>query len=176
MVPIQALTTLDARTDDEWMSDSRCSDRRLDPDIWFNNVPLARMICSLCPVRDACLSHALERESRGDVLLGVWGGLSRIQRHRLWDRPTALPMMRKVRRVRPTLSLLDSENSEYNGEEHEDDGSLETHQIEQVGACDNYGYDEGCDGERCQPTHLEPQSNAVIEMTRRAGMASAMWP
>jgi hypothetical protein len=106
MTPRAALLVINqsADADTDWMGDSKCSDKAIDPDIWFNNVPMARLICSLCPVQDFCLAHALERETEGEVLLGVWGGLSRIQRQRLRDSPGSLTMMRKVRRPRPQLT------------------------------------------------------------------------
>lgn len=45
-----------------------------DPDLFFAESPhavkLARELCAECPVREACLAGALEREERW----GVWGG------------------------------------------------------------------------------------------------------
>ena len=45
----------------------------------------ARAICAGCPVRDACLDHAL---SVGEPH-GIWGGLNELQRRRLLRRRTA---------------------------------------------------------------------------------------
>lgn len=106
MTPPKALLVLNRVYDEstDWMSESKCADKKIDPDIWFRDVPTARLICSLCPVQDLCLAHALEREAEGDVLLGVWGGLSRIQRARLRENPGSLTMMRKVRRRRAFFS------------------------------------------------------------------------
>lgn len=39
----------------------------------------AKLVCGVCPVRDACLTAALERNER----FGVWGGLSEDERHAL---------------------------------------------------------------------------------------------
>jgi len=90
---------------DAWHHASACADPKLSPDIWFDDADTARRICARCPVRDACLSYVLkvERES-GESLLGVWGGLSPIQRRRLAANPDSLERMRRVRsktRVRP---------------------------------------------------------------------------
>lgn len=38
-----------------------------------------KKICFACPVREACLEHALEHDER----LGIWGGLSERQRKTL---------------------------------------------------------------------------------------------
>ena len=163
-----------SETEDDWMTESRCSDKEHDPDIWFNNVPMARMICSMCPVRDLCLAHAMEREQRGDALLGVWGGLSRIQRRRLRNNPTALGMMRKVRRPRTTPSgLFDPEDAEHDSEDHQDDCVLEIDQFRQKRDQRHDGNDERRYGEEGDLAHLV-QSTALMATTRLAGMASEM--
>nr|WP_265446183.1 WhiB family transcriptional regulator [Flexivirga meconopsidis] len=45
-----------------------------DPELWFAERPadleFAKSLCSDCPLREACLSGALEREEPW----GVWGG------------------------------------------------------------------------------------------------------
>ena len=48
--------------------------RSYDPELWFaerpDQVTLAQNLCRICPLRDTCLSGALEREEPW----GVWGG------------------------------------------------------------------------------------------------------
>lgn len=48
--------------------------RRSDADLWFADHPSgleqAKALCAACPIREACLSGALEREEPW----GVWGG------------------------------------------------------------------------------------------------------
>lgn len=39
----------------------------------------ARAICNACPVREACLEHALREKERW----GMWGGLTPIERRRI---------------------------------------------------------------------------------------------
>lgn len=45
-----------------------------NPDLWFAEAPAdlerAKLLCGPCPIRDACLTGALEREEPW----GVWGG------------------------------------------------------------------------------------------------------
>lgn len=43
-------------------------------------------ICRRCPVRDACLTYALENDER----FGIWGGTTALQRRRLKVRVRAL--------------------------------------------------------------------------------------
>ncbi|GHE35359.1 transcriptional regulator WhiB [Streptosporangium violaceochromogenes] len=47
---------------------------RTDPDLWFaespEDVEFAKALCGRCPIRQACLARALEREEPW----GVWGG------------------------------------------------------------------------------------------------------
>lgn len=45
----------------------------------------ARAICSTCPIRVGCLDYALRMESRHSVehTWGIWGGLTRYERHEL---------------------------------------------------------------------------------------------
>jgi len=92
----------------QWHLSSICADPRLDPDLWFSDSDTARRICSRCPVRNECLSYAMEvEEESGDQLLGVWGGLSPIQRKRLREHPERLDRMRRVR-SRAKLRLIPS--------------------------------------------------------------------
>lgn len=59
-----------------------------EPDLWFpgdglvggsNHAPAARRICNVCPVREACLEHALAAPE----IHGVWGGTSERERRRI---------------------------------------------------------------------------------------------
>jgi WhiB family transcriptional regulator, redox-sensing transcriptional regulator len=64
------------------MSAQACREKKLpplpchvgDPDLWFADDPAdlerAKELCADCPIRDRCLSAALEREEPW----GVWGG------------------------------------------------------------------------------------------------------
>lgn len=45
---------------------------------------LPKRTCATCPVRDACLQHALEHDER----FGIWGGLSPDERRDLKKGPT----------------------------------------------------------------------------------------
>jgi WhiB family redox-sensing transcriptional regulator len=84
---------------DDWVTNGACVDHD-EPDLWFDDVDAARRICLSCPVIDSCLSYALTAEASGEVLRGVWGGLSRIQRQRLLAAPArdTLTTMRRVRK------------------------------------------------------------------------------
>ena len=65
---------------------------RADPDLWFAETPAgleeAKVRCTECPVRDACLAGALDR---GEPW-GVWGG-------EIFERGAVIP--RKRPRGRP---------------------------------------------------------------------------
>lgn len=54
-----------------------------DPDIWHSNKRIeqaeAKRICGLCPVRDECLTWALDHNEPE----GIWGGLDPKERKRL---------------------------------------------------------------------------------------------
>lgn len=67
--------------DNSWSADALCS--QVDPDLFFPergaSLKDAKAICAKCPVRDTCLSEALEGEER----FGVWGGLSEYERRKL---------------------------------------------------------------------------------------------
>jgi WhiB family transcriptional regulator, redox-sensing transcriptional regulator len=82
-----------------WYLLSICADSQsYDPDIWFSDSDTARRICAHCPVRNNCLSYAMDIETDSDIqLVGVWGGLSPIQRKRLREHPDRLDRMRRVR-------------------------------------------------------------------------------
>lgn len=93
----------------EWHLQSLCSDSAAyDPDLWFTDADVARRVCARCPVRNDCLNYAMEAEvESGTQLIGVWGGLSPIQRKRLRQHPDRLERMRRVR-SRTHLRLLPS--------------------------------------------------------------------
>lgn len=61
----------------------------------------ARLICSTCPVRQACLEYALEVEEP----YGIWGGLDEKERAKVLGqrRPAKLPATKPRRVVDPTL-------------------------------------------------------------------------
>ena len=64
-----------------WLDFAACIGH--DPDIFFprrGQGPYeAKRICSTCPVMKACRSYAMTNQER----LGVWGGLTWNERHRL---------------------------------------------------------------------------------------------
>jgi hypothetical protein len=79
---------------------ARCADGTLDPDEWFptsvtseaarREAAGAIAICTVCPVRDACLELALRHWTIGQY--GVWGGLipaerAALRRQRLASAP-----------------------------------------------------------------------------------------
>lgn len=56
---------------------------QMDPELWFpqpweDETP-AKLICGRCPVREACLAHALNANEE----YGVWGGLSPEERREM---------------------------------------------------------------------------------------------
>lgn len=69
---------------DGWQQDAAC--RNVDPEVFFSaddadrNVALTT--CAACPVRMACLEHALATRER----YGVWGGADEHERNRLLRR------------------------------------------------------------------------------------------
>lgn len=71
------------RTNTSWRQLAGC--RGVDPDIFYpaseddEDAAEAKAICAACPVREACLEHALlVREKHG-----VWGGLTERERRRV---------------------------------------------------------------------------------------------
>lgn len=65
----------------QWRSKAAC--QGLDPDIFY---PLsdedgdeAKAVCDVCPVREACLEHALGYREKE----GVWGGATERERRRI---------------------------------------------------------------------------------------------
>lgn len=65
-----------------WRQHARC--KGVDPEVFHpseedDDAAEAKAICAQCPVREACLEHALAvREKHG-----VWGGLTERERRRL---------------------------------------------------------------------------------------------
>jgi WhiB family redox-sensing transcriptional regulator len=71
-------------TETAWMADGNC---RLHPPATFFpsdgvGVDRARKICATCPVKDPCLTYALENR----IDHGVWGGTSERERRRILKR------------------------------------------------------------------------------------------
>ena len=66
-----------------WAELALCA--QADPDIWFpdheddDQATVAIEICTRCPVRTACLAHALAIRERD----GIWGGATPAQRRAL---------------------------------------------------------------------------------------------
>ncbi|HEY9557755.1 MAG TPA: WhiB family transcriptional regulator [Acidimicrobiales bacterium] len=73
--------------DTEWMTRGLCTN--VPPAIFFPSdgagVDVARKICADCPVREACLEHALANR----IDHGVWGGCSERERRRILKRRRA---------------------------------------------------------------------------------------
>ena len=67
-----------------WRAFARC--QGLDPEIFYptgdDDGVEAKSVCELCPVREACLEHALTRREKH----GVWGGLTERERRRILRR------------------------------------------------------------------------------------------
>ncbi len=66
-----------------WHNRAAC--RGLDPSIFFlstddeDDASQAKAVCELCPVREACLEHALAYREKE----GVWGGCTERERRRI---------------------------------------------------------------------------------------------
>ena len=70
--------------DTEWMARGNCAHE--SPGLFFPSdgvgVEVARRICATCPVKEACLEHALVNR----IDHGVWGGASERERRRILKR------------------------------------------------------------------------------------------
>ena len=70
--------------DTSWMANGNCAHE--PPSTFFpsdgNGVVAARAICEECPVKAACLEHALVNR----IEHGVWGGCSERERRRILKR------------------------------------------------------------------------------------------
>jgi len=79
--PTDAWKELIALNTQSWRLQARC--RGVDPDIFFpvsdEDAADAKVICSYCPVREACLEWALSTREKN----GVWGGLTERERRRV---------------------------------------------------------------------------------------------
>lgn len=64
-----------------WRKRAAC--RGIDPEVFFpasdEEAEEAKAICAMCPVRQACLEHALAHRERE----GVWGGATERERRRI---------------------------------------------------------------------------------------------
>jgi WhiB family redox-sensing transcriptional regulator len=64
-----------------WRLHAAC--RGLDPEIFYpasdEEADVAKVVCGGCPVRQACLEHALGSRERD----GVWGGATEKERRRI---------------------------------------------------------------------------------------------
>ncbi|MCZ7526462.1 MAG: WhiB family transcriptional regulator [Acidimicrobiia bacterium] len=67
-----------------WRQLARC--RGSDAELFYpaedDDADEAKEICTLCPVRQACLEHALVAREK----IGVWGGLTERERRRILRR------------------------------------------------------------------------------------------
>jgi WhiB family redox-sensing transcriptional regulator len=64
-----------------WHQQAAC--RGLDPQMFYPEVDeeadAAKAVCEVCPVRQACLEHALAKREKE----GVWGGATERERRRI---------------------------------------------------------------------------------------------
>lgn len=64
-----------------WRQHAAC--RGLDPDIFYpatdEEAAVAKAVCEVCSIRQACLEHALGSRERD----GVWGGATEKERRRI---------------------------------------------------------------------------------------------
>jgi Transcription factor WhiB len=60
----------------EWIDDGTIWEAFGDTSSYYDE---ARQICSLCPVKTACLNYAMDNKER----YGMWGGLTPIERRRI---------------------------------------------------------------------------------------------
>jgi len=81
-----------------WVEDASCRDNAdAAPDTWFDDQAQARQICMKCPVNDECLFTAMQLIQQGEIVKGIWGGLSAIQLKRALKNPKLIPKMRGQR-------------------------------------------------------------------------------
>lgn len=80
----------------DWHTLANCAG--VEPDLFFpvlgGDAAKAKAVCQECPVREECLRDAIAR----DEWVGVWGGLTAVERRRLVRRGTS-PSPRHIRRV-----------------------------------------------------------------------------
>lgn len=90
--------TLIRANDPDWMAEAICSSDRVDPYLFFGSAwyersddrsereQKAKNFCAMCPVREACLEHALvTREPHG-----IWGGATELERKAMIGRSIAV--------------------------------------------------------------------------------------
>lgn len=81
-----------------WMADALCT--QVDHDLWFPEkgqpTRQAKRICAACPVRETCLTYAVENQEAW----GVWGGLSEPERRKVADQ-RGLPRPSRARDLEP---------------------------------------------------------------------------
>lgn len=69
------------RVDPPWMAYAKCAD--LDPEVFFpgpnGDTATPKAVCHDCPVRLACLEHAIANDERH----GIWGGTTIHERRRI---------------------------------------------------------------------------------------------
>jgi WhiB family transcriptional regulator, redox-sensing transcriptional regulator len=80
----QPLPVLATEAVGPWVAEALCAE--MNPETFFppsgNPGTAAKLICNRCPVRDDCLSYALDANEK----FGVWGGLDADERRRLRER------------------------------------------------------------------------------------------
>lgn len=101
----------------DWMQLAEC--RGLDPELFHaeqgESTREAKAVCAGCPVKAACLAHALDNHEK----VGVWGGLSGQERRRLQRQRTLAPCgtraayVRHVKRGEPTCDACKAANAEH---------------------------------------------------------------
>lgn len=75
----------------------------------LGDVQAAKALCGLCPRRDACLLKALRFELRAPAKErhGVWGGLSREERHQIATKGTGHPDAHRLRHLALGVAAAD---------------------------------------------------------------------
>lgn len=80
---VMALSDLMWEPDEGWRDEAACAGS--DTDLFFpvgedeETVALAKAVCDVCPVREACLGYALSTNQPE----GIWGGMTAPERRRL---------------------------------------------------------------------------------------------
>jgi WhiB family redox-sensing transcriptional regulator len=78
---LSKVTPITAPLTASWRKQAAC--RGIDPEVFYpatdEDAEEAKAICSMCPVRQACLEHALAHRERE----GVWGGTTERERRRI---------------------------------------------------------------------------------------------
>lgn len=89
MTPLDLYRDMHERPD--WQRDAVCA--QVDPEAWFpeqgESTGNAKRVCLGCPVREQCLTYALDNDER----FGVWGATSPAERAKL-RRGTVVPIQR----------------------------------------------------------------------------------